>query len=60
MIVCIFELRTLVRDAGIKDEWNVMLQEPFYMAVSKFCRIAFGFTGNGFDSLLVELMGGLR
>ena len=34
MIVGILELRALIRNAGIENKRNIVLQEPFYMSVS--------------------------
>ena len=44
---------------GIEDEWDVVLQEPFHMSVCELRRITLGFTGDGFDTHLVNISGGL-
>ena len=49
----------LIRDTGVEDELHALLDEPGYMSVHQLGRIALGFTGNGFDSQLIELPGGL-
>ena len=58
MIVGILELGTFIRNAGIENKWNVVLQKPFYMSVSQFSRITLGLTGDGFNSLFIKLVGG--
>ena len=57
MVVGILELRTLIRNAGEEDEWNVVGQQPFHMSMGQFCRITLGLAGDGFDTLFVKLMG---
>ena len=34
----------LIRNTRVEDKRNSLLNEPFYMSVSKFCRITLGFT----------------
>ena len=56
MVVGIFELRTLIRNAGEEDERNVVGQQPFHMSMGQLCRIALRLTGDGFDTLLIKFM----
>ena len=58
MIVGILELRALIGNAGIENKRNIVLQKPFYMSVGQFCRVALGLAGDGFDTLLIELVSG--
>ena len=60
MVYGIRELVALIRNTGIKNKFYALFQKPAYMPVSHFCRITFGFTGNGFNSKLIDLSGGSR
>ena len=43
----------------LEDELYALFDEPGHMSVHQLGRIAFGFAGDGFDSQLIELPGGL-
>ena len=60
MVAGVRRLVALVRNAGIEDGLNALLDQPLDVAVSDLGRVAFRFTGDGFDSQLVYLPGGLR
>ena len=60
MVYCIRELVALIGNAGIENEFYALFQKPAYMPVGHFCRITFGFTGNGFNSKLINFSGGRR
>ena len=58
MIARVGEFIALIRHAGIEDELQSLADEPGYMAVGQFRRIALGFAGNGFNTQLVDLVRG--
>ena len=60
MVAGVRRLIALVRNAGIKNRLNPLLDQPFDMAVGDLGRIAFRFAGDRFDSQLVYFPGGLR
>ena len=60
VVDCIRELVALVRDARIEDKLHTVTDQPCDMSVSKFCRIAFGLTWDGFDTQLIDLTCGSR
>ena len=59
MVACVRALIALIGDAGVEDELYALLDEPGHMSVYQLGRITLGFTGDGFDSQLIELPGGL-
>ena len=59
VVACVRALIALIRDAGVEDELYALFDEPGHMSVHQLGRIAFGFAGDGFDSQLIELPGGL-
>ena len=60
MVVGIFKFLSFIRNTRIEDKRNPLLNEPFYMSVSKFCRITFGFTWDWFNAKFVNFSIGSR
>ena len=50
VVISIWELFTLIRNARVEDEINIFLDQPLDVSVGKLCRITFGFRRNGFDT----------
>ena len=59
VVACVRALIALIGDAGVEDELYALLDEPGHMSVYQLGRITLGFAGDGFDSQLIELPGGL-
>ena len=57
MIAGIPEFLPLIRDAGIEDGFNPLVDQPFDVPVGNLGRIAFRLGGNGLDPEFIELMG---
>ena len=55
MVVCPLYLVALIKQSGVKDKINALLNQPGHMTMSQLCRITFGFAGNGFNAKLVDL-----
>ena len=55
MIVCLLEFVALVKESGVENKVNPLLNQPCYMTVCQLCGIAFGLTGNGLNAQLVNL-----
>ena len=60
MVVGILELVALIRNAGVEDVPDALIDQPLHMAVSQFGRVALGLAGDGFDSQLIYLLGRRR
>ena len=60
MVIGLFGLIPFIRDARVENILNALLNEPHHVPVGKLCRIALGFTRNGFDAQLINLPGRLR
>ena len=58
MIAGIRRLISFVKESGIEDEVNTLLNQPGYMSMGQLGRIAFGFAGDGFDSQLIDAVRG--
>ena len=54
MVIRIRELVSFVEKSGIEDEVNALPDEPCHMSVRQFCGITFRFTGNRFNTELVN------
>ena len=59
VVACVRAFIALIGDAGVEDELYALLNEPGHMSVYQLGRITLGFAGDGFDSQLIELPGGL-
>ena len=57
MVVGIFKLVPLIGNRRVENMFYIIGDQPLYMSVSQFCRIALGFAGNGFDAQLINLPG---
>ena len=55
VVVGILKLIALVRDGRIEDALHAFIDEPLYMSVGQLRRITLGFTGDRFNSQLVDL-----
>ena len=51
-------LLVLVKDAGVEDSLDALVDEPLDMAVGQLCRIALRLRGDGLHAQLVNLPGG--
>ncbi len=60
MVVGLFKFIPLIRDAWIEDPLYALVDQPLYMAVGKFRRIAFRFAWNRLNSQFIDLPGGSR
>ena len=60
MVDCIRELVTFIWDTWVENKFHAIADQPGYMAMGKFGRIAFRFTWNGLNTQLVNLSGGSR
>ena len=60
MIDCIRELVTFIWDTWVENKFHAIADQPGYMAMGKFGRIAFRFTWNGLNTQLINLSGGSR
>ena len=59
MVYRIREFVPLIWNAGIEDELHAFFDQPAYMAVGQLGRITFRFAGDGFNTQLVNLPGGV-
>ena len=60
MVAGVRRLVALVRNAGVENGLDALLDQPFDMAVGDLGRVALRFAGDGFDAQLVYFPGGLR
>ena len=60
MVVGFRGLVALIKEGGIKNKVNLLVDQPFHMAVSQLGGITFRFTGNGLDAKLINLTVGNR
>ena len=60
MVDRIFKLCPFIRNTRIENIVYALFDQPGHMTMGQFCRIAFGFTGNGFDSKFINLSGRSR
>ena len=59
MVACCRAFVALIGNAGVEDKLHALADQPGHMAVDQLCRIALRFAGNGLNTQLVDLPGGL-
>jgi len=60
VIVGVLKFITFIKESGIENEIDLLVNEPADMSVSQLCRVTFGFTRNGFNAKLINLTIGYR
>ena len=60
VIVCLFEFFPFIRDTWVEDPLYSLVDQPLYMAVGKFRRIALRFAWDRLDPQLIDLPGWSR
>ena len=60
MVVRIRKFIAFIGNARIKNKIRFLFYQPYDMSMRQFCRIAFGFTGNGVNAKLINAARRLR
>ena len=54
MVVRVCKFIALVRNAWVENVFHTFVDQPLYMSVSQFCRVAFRFTWNGLNTEFIN------
>ena len=56
MVVRVCKFIALVRNAWVENVFHTFVDQPLYMSVSQFCRVAFRLTWNGLNTEFIMLL----
>ena len=58
VIVCLVKFLPFIEQRRVEDKVYLLVDQPLHMSVCQLGRIALGFTGNGFNTKLIDLVRG--
>ncbi len=60
VVVGVLKLLPLIRNTGVENMMDALIDQPLHMPVGQLCRVTFGFTRDRFNPQLIDLPGGRR